>query len=130
MIVLTIRTDKPEAEIGLYSDDRQLAYDTWLAHRELSVTLHQRIRDLLQAQNRSLADIDGLVAFAGPGSFTGLRIGLTVANTLAYSLQMPIAAAQGEGWITEGITRLTSGDQDRLALPEYGAPAHITQPKK
>jgi len=130
MLILTIRTDKPEAEVGLYEDQTKIAYEVWYAHRELSMTLHQKITEVLQAHGKTLQDLQGIVGFAGPGSFTGLRIGLTVANTLAYSFTIPVVATQHENWIADGITRLQAGDADRLALPEYGAPVHITQQKK
>jgi tRNA threonylcarbamoyladenosine biosynthesis protein TsaB len=130
VIFLTIRTDKPEAEIGLFNDHQQLAYEIWPAHRELSVTLHKKVSELLAASGESLQTVDGIVGFAGPGSFTGLRIGLTVANALAYSLQRSVVATQGEDWISIGIARLQKGDGDKIALPEYGAPVHITQQKK
>ncbi len=130
MLILTIRTDKPEAEIGLYEYDAQLAYETWHAHRELSVTLHQKILDLLTQNDKKLADLQGIVGFAGPGSFTGLRIGLAVANALAYSLQIPIIASKGEDWIAQGLSGLQNGKSNTIALPEYGSPANITQQKK
>ena len=129
MFILTIRTDKPEAEIGLYSGREQLDYKVWQAHRELSKQLHTVIHDMLQAHGKDWPDIQGIVAFQGPGSFTGLRIGLTVANALAYGLSIPVVAAQND-WIEHGIDRLLAGDHDKLALPEYGRPAHITQQKK
>lgn len=129
-LILTIRTDKPEAEVGLFAGADQLAYETWLAHRELSVTLHQKIESLLQSQGKALKDIDGIVAFAGPGSFTGLRIGLTVANAFAYGMELPIVASDGEAWIKDGIARLNQGESDKIALPEYGAPVHITEQRK
>lgn len=130
MIILTIRTDKPEAELGLFDNEQQLAYETWYAHRELSMTLHTKILELLTHQDKDLQDVDGIVCFAGPGSFTGLRIGLTVANTLAYSLSIPIVASKGEQWATEGCHRLLEGETETIALPEYGAPVNITKQKK
>lgn len=130
MIILTIRTDKPEAEIGLYNDNDQLAYETWQAHRELADTLHVKIEELLKSQKKEWADIEGIVAYQGPGSFTGLRIGLTVANTLSYALKIPAVGETGEGWIQEGSSRLQKGESDQLVMPEYGAPAHITQQKR
>jgi tRNA threonylcarbamoyladenosine biosynthesis protein TsaB len=131
MIILTIRTDKPEAEVGLYQDHAQLEYEVWHAHRELSITVHQKIEELLARQGKKIEDIGGVIGFAGPGSFTGLRIGLSVANALAYGLQRPIVAVQGEeDWIERGISRLASGENDRIALPEYGSPVHITQQRK
>ena len=130
MIILTIRTDKPEAEIGLYDDQTQLAYETWSAHRQLAETIHQKINALLAGQQQTLQALHGIVCYQGPGSFTGLRIGLTVGNALAYSLGVPIVAAQDPAWLEAGIRRLVRGKVDEIALPYYGAEAHITPPKK
>lgn len=130
MIILTLRTDNPEAEIGLFSDQDRLAHETWHAHRELSNTLLQKVTDLLEANNKALQDVQGIVCYQGPGSFTGLRIGLTVANALAYSLLVPIVAAMGADWVQKGIERLHAGEDDKITLPHYGADAHITVPRK
>lgn len=130
MIILTIRTDNPQAEIGLYNDSEKLAYETWQAHRELASMLHIKIEHLLASQKKQWKDIEGIVAYQGPGSFTGLRIGLTVVNTLSYALKIPSAGQTGDDWIKTGIDRLTSGDSDQLVMPEYGAPVHITQQKR
>lgn len=130
MIILTIRTDKPEAEIGLFNDDQKVAYRVWQADRELSNTIHQVIEQILQDNHQQWADITAIVTYQGPGSFTGLRIGLSVANALAYSLSIPIANAQGDNWIQQGIARIRAGEQDQVALPEYGRGANITTPRK
>jgi tRNA threonylcarbamoyladenosine biosynthesis protein TsaB len=130
MLILTIRTDKPEAEVGLFNDQEKIAYEVWEAHRELSVTLHQKVEDLLKAAGKELKNLNGIVGFAGPGSFTGLRIGLTVANAMAYGLNIPVVASKNEDWISSGITRLQNGERDKIAMPEYGASVHITKQKK
>jgi len=129
-MILTIRTDNPEAEVGLYSQDQQLSYRKWPADRRLAKELLGAIRDELHAHHADWHDITGVIAYQGPGSFTGLRIGLTVANSIAYGLQVPVIAAQGDGWIAAGQQRLAAGEDDRLALPHYGAEANITLPKK
>ncbi len=130
MIILTIRTDKPEAELGLYDDATQLAYEVWPAHRQLAETIHQKISDMVQAQHMQLHDVMGIVCFQGPGSFTGLRIGLTVANALAMGLNVPVVATQEPDWIAAGIQKLLHGSNQFPALPYYGADVHITQQKK
>jgi tRNA threonylcarbamoyladenosine biosynthesis protein TsaB len=130
MLVLTIRTDRPEAEVGLFDEHTKLAYETWHAHRELSVTIHQKIEALLGTQHKTMHDVQAIVCFQGPGSFTGLRIGLSVGNALAYGLDAPIVATMGDDWIEKGITRLHAGERDELALPHYGAAANITLPRK
>lgn len=130
MLILTLRTDKPEAEIGLFENDNKLAYSAWEAHRKLAETVHLKLKELLDGQDKSFKDIEGIVVFKGPGSFTGLRIGFSVANALADSIQIPIVANETEAWIQAGISRLASGENERIALPEYGAPPKTTTPKK
>lgn len=130
MNILTIRTDKPEAEIGLFANDQQRDYLVWYAHRELAETLHVRIKDILQASSESLTAIEGIVLYKGPGSFTGLRIGTSVANALAASLTVPIIGTVGDDWLKTGIADLLSGKNDQLVIPEYGSEPHITLPRK
>lgn len=130
MIILTIRTDKPEAEIGLFDGPVKLAYSVWPAHRQLAETIHLKIKELLDSQNRSLDNLQAVAVFRGPGSFTGLRIGLSVANTLADSLGLPIVSGTGQEWIQESTVRLDKGENEQIALPEYGAEPHITKQKK
>lgn len=130
MLILTIRTDKPQAELGLYEDQTQLTYISWEAHRQLAESIHLKIQEVLQDQNCNLNDIRGIVIFMGPGSFTGLRIGAAVANALAASLAIPIAGTNGEDWLQTGISNLKSGQDDKIIIPEYGAPARTTKPRK
>jgi tRNA threonylcarbamoyladenosine biosynthesis protein TsaB len=130
MLILTLRTDKHVAEIGLYDNDNKIAYYEWQAYKELSETIHRKIKDILSSNNYDFNDIQGVIVFQGPGSFTGLRIGISVANALAYSLNVPIVAAGKEDWIISGVKRLSLGGNDELVTPEYGALPHITTPKK
>ncbi len=130
MNILTIRSDKPEAEIGLFEGHEKKQYVTWEAHRHLAETLHQKLRELLATQSLEWKDIDAIVCYEGPGSFTGLRIGLSVANALASSLKIPIIATTGESWATQGITNIVDGKGAKSVVPEYGQPVHITVPRK
>lgn len=129
-MILTIRTDKPEAELGLFEGCAKIDYVVWQADRHLAETIHQKIEEMLQKQHKSWENLEGIVCFQGPGSFTGLRIGLTVGNALAFSLEIPIVAVQGEDWIRFGLERLMQGENDVQATPFYGADAHITPQKK
>jgi tRNA threonylcarbamoyladenosine biosynthesis protein TsaB len=130
MLILTMRTDKPEAEIGLYEGETKRVYDTWHADRQLAETLHLRLRTMLETHDHALTDLDGITVFKGPGSFTGLRIGISVANALADGLKIPIVGTEGEDWIGKGLQLLGKGKNEVVVLPEYGSPPHITLPKK
>jgi tRNA threonylcarbamoyladenosine biosynthesis protein TsaB len=102
----------------------------WQAHRELSNTIHFKIKEILNTLSISLDEIEGIVCFEGPGSFTGLRIGLSVANALAYSYNIPIVARSGEKWLETGTKDLIAGKNDKIALPKYDRPAATTPPRK
>ncbi|MGA3150443.1 MAG: tRNA (adenosine(37)-N6)-threonylcarbamoyltransferase complex dimerization subunit type 1 TsaB [Candidatus Saccharimonadales bacterium] len=127
---MTLKTDSPGAELGIYDGDQQLAYIAWPADRQLAATIHIKIQEILNKLSISIDQLEGIVCFKGPGSFTGLRIGLTVANALAYSYDIPIVATAGEDWVNKGLQALSAGLSDRLALPKYGAPAATPPPSK
>jgi tRNA threonylcarbamoyladenosine biosynthesis protein TsaB len=130
MLILTLRTDNVEAEVGLYDDLKRLSYEKWQAHRELSVTLHKKIEELLTAEKKSWQDIQGITVFKGPGSFTGLRIGLTIANTLSYGLRVPVVSSIGDNWLVDGVVRLINGENEKMSMPEYGVPPNISTPRR
>ena len=139
-VILGLRTDKPEAELYLYEVNvkgrtfHKLDELKWQAHRELAETIHKKIEELLQGrallQGSALQAIEGIVCFKGPGSFTGLRIGLSVANALAYALEIPIVAKKNKDWLETGIKDLLAGKNDHVATPYYDRPAATTPPRK
>jgi len=130
MLILTIRTDKPESEIGLYDGLEEIAYETWLAHYELSETIHKKVSELLEQAGKTWHELNGVIVYKGPGSFTGLRIGIAFANTLAYSLDIPIIGSKEDEWIKNGIQKVLDKKNEKNIIPEYGAEVHITQSKK
>ncbi len=130
MTILCIRTDKPEAELAVYDNQTALAQQRWQAHRKLAETLHVKINEVLAEASNNIADIEGVVVYKGPGSFTGLRIGVSVANALAYSLAVPVIGTNGENWIEKGIGSLQLGESDETVIPAYGSAARTTKPRK
>ncbi len=128
-MILGLRTDKPEAELYLVEDSAIVDSHKWHAHRELSDTLISKIEVLLSTYNVAVNELDGIIVYRGPGSFTGLRIGITVANTLAYAGQIKIVGSEGDDWLSDGIEALPNALQS-IVTPLYGSDAHITQPRK
>ena len=89
------------------------------------------LEECLDSINGKYEDIAGIGFFVGPGSFTGLRIGASVANTLADGLEIPIVAARSdENWREIAFESLKNGKNDKIALPFYGRDANITKPRK
>ena len=131
-MILALRTDKPEAELYLMQSDGAIVDSVvWHAHRQLSDTLLIKIDALLAKKKLVQREIDGLISYQGPGSFTGLRIGMTVANTVAYVLGVPHVGAQSDSWLESGVKQLTNtSTKNPIVTPEYGADANVTRPRK
>lgn len=128
-MILFLKTSTPTCEVSLVDGDWR--YDTsWEAGRGLAKGLLQFLQDELLGQGKDWKDITGLVVFKGPGSFTGLRIGITVMNSLSYANTLPIVGEMGDDWQAKGLERLSRGENDQIVLPEYGGEANITTPRK
>jgi tRNA threonylcarbamoyladenosine biosynthesis protein TsaB len=128
MIVL-LDTSTPVCKLTFVEGESRQTVE-WQADRELAKGLLKYIDDQLGARNCAWADIKGIGIFKGPGSFTGLRIGMTVMNTVADSESIPIVSATGGDWQEQAIAALRDGRDEKLALPFYGREAHITKPRK
>ena len=102
----------------------------WQADRTLARDVLAYMRDRLAEHDATLDDIEGIGVFRGPGSFTGLRIGMTVLNTLAQANRVAIVGELGNDWEEKCLERLLRGDNDHIVLPEYGGDAHVTKPRK
>lgn len=83
---------------------------------DLAEKLLQFLHDKLAENQADFKDITEITFMSGPGSFTGLRIGATVVNTLAQELKIPLKNHHGK--------------TTKIIIPEYGRPANISKPKK
>lgn len=94
-------------------DDKEYS---WESGRDLAENLLSFIRDKLKENNKDFKDLEEITFMSGPGSFTGLRIGAAVVNTLAGELHIPLKDHHGE--------------IKQIILPEYGRGANISAPRK
>ena len=129
-MILAIRSDKPEAELYLLDNNKVVKELKWPAHRELADTLLGNITKLAESAGIKLKSIDGIIIHTGEGSFTGLRIGTTVANALAYGLTIPIVAAESDSWIERGLKDLAQREVGEYVIPKYSSEPNITESKK
>lgn len=89
MFTLFIDTHAEIITVALY-DGYKLIEKTKESHYSHSVYLATMVSDILKENDLTVQDIKDIVAVNGPGSFTGLRIGLSHAKTMAYALNVPI----------------------------------------
>ncbi len=88
----------------------------WESGRDLAENLLVFIHDKLVENGKDFKDLEEITFMSGPGSFTGLRIGAAVVNTLANELNIPLKNHHGE------IVK--------IILPDYGRGANISKPVK
>lgn len=89
MILLSIDTSGPACSAALLADDRllgEIVINSALTHSE---TIMPAVDELLSRENLTCADVDLFAVAAGPGSFTGVRIGVSTAKGLAWGAQKP-----------------------------------------
>ncbi len=130
-MILCLKTNDPKTIVELYATTSELLDSySWAAERNLAHDLLSVIRDRLVSKGAEWKDLTGIILFQGPGSFTGLRIGATTANTLAHAQQIPIVGVSGDKWVQDGMRRLDNKENDKIVLPKYGSEANITQAKK
>ncbi len=131
MNILGIDTSDKVCKVKLFKEGEDKIFEKeWLADRGLSKGLLRFLEDFLKENHLSFWDVKGLVIFKGPGSYTGLRIGITVFNTYSDTTKIPIVGETGEDWFLKGVKRLERGENDKVVMPKYLAPAHITKQRK
>lgn len=89
MIVLGIDTSAVTCSAALCDNGRILAEYSLTQGPTHSQTLLPAIRDILNQVNLTMSQVDGIAVSVGPGSFTGLRIGISTVKGLAFSTGIP-----------------------------------------
>lgn len=128
-MILLLDTSSSVCKLTLISDNLRKDY-SWQADRTLAKNLLSFLMEKLNDNNMSWSDIEAIGVFEGPGSFTGLRIGLTVCNTIADAQNISIVGGRGDNWQDEVMAKLKNNQDEKIVLPFYGSEARITVPKK
>jgi tRNA threonylcarbamoyladenosine biosynthesis protein TsaB len=104
MRILAYDTSSPVLSIALFEGNKIIGgFESALFSRHSS-TLAPSIDMTLRSCRRKIGDIDVLAVGLGPGSFTGLRVGLVTAKTLAYSLNKKIVSFSSLEIIARGVS--------------------------
>lgn len=89
-LLLALDTSTSTASVALFDGVRVLGETTWLAGREHSTRVLVEVETAFERVGRAPADLTGVVVARGPGSFTGVRVALSVAKGLAAGLGVPL----------------------------------------
>ncbi len=89
-MLLAIDTATARASIALHDGQTLRSECTWEAANRHTTTLAARIAQMLEASDLTPADLTAVAVCIGPGSYTGVRIGVALAKGMAVSRQLPL----------------------------------------
>lgn len=114
---LLIDTSNQPLSVALMIDDKVIAEHTTNIKQNHSVQLMPAINRLFEQSSLNKSDLDSVIVAQGPGSYTGLRIGVTVAKTLAYALNANLYGVSSLAALAATMTK----DESRLIVPVFDA---------
>lgn len=147
-ITLAINTASSPTAIALLTSKKVLAEKSWFSWAQESEKLLPEVLNLLKKAKLNFADLKQIFAITGPGSFSGVRIGITVANTLAYALKISVFGLNLEELKTRSASsqsllkkKLSFGETvlklnfkkllpQEFLKPYYRGKPQVTHPKK
>jgi tRNA threonylcarbamoyladenosine biosynthesis protein TsaB len=125
-LLLALDTSTSTASVALFDGQRVVSETTWLAGREHSTRLLVEVEAALDRIGKTEQDITGVVVARGPGSFTGVRVALSVAKGIAAGLSIPLwgvnsldVVARAAGEVTVPVRAVVEAGRGRVATALY-----------
>lgn len=89
-MILALETTTNHGSVAVLSNGRILAQRAWQPPGKHSETLTSAVEDCLHECARKISELTAVAVDHGPGSFTGIRVGISAAKTLGYALNIPV----------------------------------------
>lgn len=121
MRVAVLSTSSPRAAAAVVEGQTVLAFGAELAPRQAEAALFQVLARALNDAGLALSQMQGFVADVGPGSFTGVRVGVTVAKTLGWAQGVRVAGITSFDLIADGAVAVPSRREMYLLREAPGA---------
>ena len=132
--VATIDTSSDRAGVALF-DGVNATVLAWNAHRNHTVDTLAQLDHLLRLAGLPLYQLDGVVVGTGPGSFSALRVGLSMAKGLVFSLGVPLVGVQTTdalaaqlAWLDRPVLAVMTAGRDRVVWSRYEGGSAIEGP--
>ena len=137
MKIIALETSAVAVSVAVCEDEALIAQSFQRTRLTHSATLMPMLEDLLKNAGLKLADMDLVAVAAGPGSFTGLRIGVSAAKGLAWATERPCAGVstlEAMAWQLSGADGYVCAAMDARRQQVYnalfeirdGAPVRLT----
>ncbi|MBI4437029.1 MAG: tRNA (adenosine(37)-N6)-threonylcarbamoyltransferase complex dimerization subunit type 1 TsaB [Candidatus Omnitrophica bacterium] len=104
MKLVALDTSTETLCLGISDDKKVLLEEKMLLERKHSTQLLPILRDALKRLGLSIKEMDGFIVGLGPGSFTGLRVGISMVKAMALSLEKPIVGVPTLDCLAEAVS--------------------------
>jgi tRNA threonylcarbamoyladenosine biosynthesis protein TsaB len=127
-MLLAIDTATCVMSLALHDGDSLLAEQSWHSHNRHTVELTPAVEKLLATCDAAIADLTALAVSTGPGSYTGLRIGVALAKGIAAARSLPLvgvttldtlAAGQPYFQSGSGLVAVVQAGRGRIIIKTY-----------
>ncbi len=118
---LIIDTTDKNCVVSLGDGDTIINSIKWQWKKDTGTEVLKNIDKLLKKSKKNLKDLKAILVNRGPGSFTGTRVGITVANTLGWSLDVPVIGYR-DGELEKVLAKISKNKQTKfssIAVPYY-----------
>lgn len=136
LLLLAVDTSTSVASVALHDGERVVSETTWLAGREHSTRVLVEIQAALERTGHHTLDLTGLVVARGPGSFTGVRVALSVSKGIAAARGLPLwgvssldVVAAAAGSVEGPVRAVVEAGRGRMATALYQRGTCIDAPR-
>lgn len=121
-LILHIETSTKACSVALAEGGHLLANDFRLfEHYAHAETLNPMIQTVMKSGGRNFKDLDAIAVSSGPGSYTGLRIGISSAKGFCYGLDIPLIAISSLEIMMEAARNYEKSDSAGILVPMMDA---------
>lgn len=122
MRVLGLETSEYVSGVALFADGELVAEQTFASRMNLCETLTVRLQALLGTDLACDAGLTAIAVSQGPGSFTGLRVGMATAKALAHACEAPLVGVPTQEVLAAGAEALAG---ERLYVLQKARQGHV-----
>jgi len=115
-LILSIETATEVCSVALHDDGALVDFKDWPEPNAHATQLGLLVRDLMQRSGYAFSDLDAVAVSEGPGSYTGLRIGTSLAKGICYAAELPLISISTLQAIALGSRINVTGDEHIVSM--------------
>lgn len=121
MLILACDTSNSTCCAGLYEDGKELMFELNNSGRTHSETFMPIVDKIVKESGKDYKDIDAVAVTVGPGSFTGIRIGLSAVKGLCLAMGKPCIPVSSTKALALSVENVTAEEKDSVFIPCFDA---------